>query len=306
MFSKISPLIASLALAVLVCLPAQAQEIAVSHAQGETKLSGQPAKVLVFDLATLDTLDRLGVAVAGVPGGPKPAYLAKYNADSYAKIGTLFEPDYEAVNAARPDLIIVGGRSAAKFAELAKIAPTIDLTGNAKDYLGSVENNVKTLGRIFGKQQKAEKAVAELDSAVSALKAKAASKGKGLIVLTTGGRISAYGPGSRFGILHDAFGIVPAATGLDTGTHGQPVSFEYILKTNPDWLYVIDRDAAIGREGSPAKSFLDNELVRQTTAWKKNQVVYLEPANWYLVGGGLTALHQSIEQVSKAFDAPGE
>ena len=133
-----------------------------------------------------------------------------------------------------------------------------------------------------------------------------ASKGKGLIVLTTGGRISAYGPGSRFGILHDAFGIVPAATGLDTGTHGQPVSFEYILKTNPDWLYVIDRDAAIGREGSPAKSFLDNELVRQTTAWKKNQVVYLEPANWYLVGGGLTALHQSIEQVSKAFDAPGE
>ncbi|MFS9599390.1 ABC transporter substrate-binding protein, partial [Klebsiella variicola] len=79
----------------------------------------------------------------------------------------------------------------AKFAELAKIAPTIDLTGNAKDYLGSVENNVKTLGRIFGKQQEADKAVAELDSAVSALKAKAASKGQGLIVLTTGGRISA-------------------------------------------------------------------------------------------------------------------
>ena len=32
--------------------------------------------------------------------------------------------------------------------------------------------------------------------------------------------------------------------------HGQAVSFEYLLKTNPDWLLVLDRDAAIGREGA--------------------------------------------------------
>jgi len=30
-------------------------------------------------------------------------------------------------------------------------------------------------------------------------------------------------------------------------------------------------------------------------------VVYLDPANWYLVGGGATALKQDIDQLNKAF-----
>jgi iron complex transport system substrate-binding protein len=45
---------------------------------------------------------------------------------------------------------------------------------------------------------------------------------------------------------------------------------------------------------------LDNELVAQTTAWRNGQVVYLDPVNWYLVGGGLTALQASVDQIAKA------
>lgn len=282
--------------------PARADDVTVKHAQGETAVPQNPAKVLVFDLGALDILDRLGVAVAGVPGGVKPSYLNKYDADGYTKIGTLFEPDYEAVNAAEPDLIVVGGRSAAKYGELSRIAPTIDLTGDAKDFIGSVERNVETLGRVFGKEAEAAAEVGKLDASVAALKQKTAGKGKGLLILTTGGKISAYGPGSRFGVLHDALGVEPAAPDLSIGNHGQPASFELILETNPDWLFVIDRDAAIGREGQSAQQLLDNELVRQTTAWQKGQVVYLDPGNWYLVGGGLTGLHQSIDQIGQAFD----
>ncbi|MBN9072918.1 MAG: siderophore ABC transporter substrate-binding protein [Rhizobiales bacterium] len=302
MISTISRFLALVAFLGLAGVPAFAGDITVGHMQGETAVPLKPAKVLVFDLAALDILDRLGVEAAGVPGGVKPAYLAKYNDDGILKIGTLFEPDYEAVNAAGADLIIVGGRSAAKYPELSKIAPTIDLTGDPKDFLGSIRRNVEVLGRIFGKEAQASREIDDLDAAVGGLKKKAQDKGNGLLILTTGGKVSAYGPGSRFGILHDAFGVVPAAPGLATGNHGQPVSFEFILETNPDWLFVIDRDAAIGREGSPARQLLDNELVGQTTAWKKQHVVYLDPANWYLVGGGLTSLHQSIDQISKAFD----
>ncbi|MBN9320790.1 MAG: siderophore ABC transporter substrate-binding protein, partial [Delftia acidovorans] len=301
MISTISRFLALVAFLGLAGVPAFAGDITVGHMQGETAVPLKPAKVLVFDLAALDILDRLGVEAAGVPGGVKPAYLAKYNDDGILKIGTLFEPDYEAVNAAGADLIIVGGRSAAKYPELSKIAPTIDLTGDPKDFLGSIRRNVEVLGRIFGKEAQASREIDDLDAAVGGLKKKAQDKGNGLLILTTGGKVSAYGPGSRFGILHDAFGVVPAAPGLATGNHGQPVSFEFILETNTDWLFVIDRDAAIGREGSPARQLLDNELVGQTTAWKKQHVVYLDPANWYLVGGGLTSLHQSIDQISKAF-----
>jgi len=161
---------------------------------------------------------------------------------------------------------------------------------------------VQTIGTIFGKEAEAKAEDEKLDADIAALKEKAAGKGKGLLILTTGGKVSAYGPGSRFGILHDAFGVEPAAPDLSVGNHGQPISYEFILQTNPDWLFVIDRDAAIGREGASAKQLLDNDLVRQTNAWKNDHVVYLDAASWYLVGGGLTSLHQTVEQISQAFD----
>jgi iron complex transport system substrate-binding protein len=279
---------------------AHAQDLRVQHSKGETAVPAKPKKVLAFDMASLDTLNTLGVEVAGVPTARFPEYLAKYGSDKYQKVGTLFEPDYEAVNAAEPDLIIVGGRSSAKYADLAKIAPTIDLTVDPKDFMGSVKRNVQLLGRIFDKQSEAEAQWAKLEKSMADLRQDAAKAGKGLLVLTTGGKMSAYGPGSRFGILHSEFEIVPAVEGLATTNHGQAVSAEFILKTNPDWLFVIDRDVVVGQNGGAAKKGLENELVAQTTAWKKDQVVYLDPANWYLIGGGLTALQSSVDQIAKA------
>jgi iron complex transport system substrate-binding protein len=279
---------------------AQAQDLKVQHAKGETTVPSKPKKVLAFDLATLDTLSTLGVEVAGVPAARFPEYLAKYGSDKYEKVGTLFEPNYEAVNAAEPDLIIVGGRSSAKYADLAKIAPTIDMTIDPKDFVGSVKRNVQLLAQIFDKKAEANAQLARLDQSIAGLKGEAAKAGKGLLVLTTGGKMSAYGPGSRFGHLHTEFGIVPAVEGLATTNHGQAVNAEFILKTNPDWLFVIDRDVATGQNGGAAKKVLDNDLVAQTKAWKNNQIVYLDPTNWYLIGGGLTAMQASADQIAKA------
>ncbi|MBA1155953.1 siderophore ABC transporter substrate-binding protein [Microvirga mediterraneensis] len=279
---------------------AQAQDLTIQHAKGETTVPRKPRKVLAFDMASLDTLNALGVEVSGVPTARFPEYLAKYGSDQYEKVGTLFEPDYEAVNAAEPDLIVVGGRSSAKYADLAKIAPTIDLTVDPKDFMSGVKRNVRILGKIFDKEAEAETQLTKLETSMADLRRNAAKAGSGLLVLTTGGKMSAYGPGSRFGILHDEFGLAPAVEGLATTSHGQAVSAEFILKTNPDWLFVIDRDVVVGRDGGAAKKVLDNELVAQTSAWKQNQVVYLDPVDWYLVGGGLTALQASVDQIAKA------
>lgn len=280
---------------------AVAEEITVKHSQGELVLKATPKKVAVFDLAALDTLDALEVEVTGAAGGFFPPYLSKFADPKYANVGSLFEPDYEAINALKPDLVIVGGRSSAKYADLAKLAPTIDLSTDDKGYQESVIRNAETLAKIFGKQDAAAARIAKLKASIEDLKALSGKAGKGLIVLTTGGYISAYGPGSRFGVLHDDFGVTPAAEGLSTALHGEAISHEFILKTNPDWLFVVDRDAAIGQAGQSAAQFLDNELVRQTTAWKKGQVVYLDPVNWYLVGGGLTSMQRDVDQLTEAF-----
>jgi iron complex transport system substrate-binding protein len=244
----------------------------------------------------------LGIPVAGVPGSAIPPALAKYKADSYPKIGTLFEPDYEAINAAEADLVIVGGRSQAKYADVAKIAPTIDLTSDDKDLIGSVKKNAGILGQIFGRQAEIKANVDKLDASIEKLRGIAAEKGTGLILLTTGGKISAYGKGSRFGVLHDVFGIKPADPDLQVATHGQAVSYEYILETNPDWIFVVDRDAAIGQQAQPAAALLDNELVRQTKAWKDGHVVYLDSAKLYLTASGLKSQQDIVDQLTQALE----
>lgn len=119
---------------------------------------------------------------------------------------------------------------------------------------------------------------------------------KGLITLTTGGKVSAYGAGSRFGIMHDVFGVKEADENIEASTHGMSVSFEYIAETNPDYLFVIDRDQVVSGEGN-AKELFNNELVNKTNAAKNDKIIYLDPAVWYLTGGGLTSVSKMVEEV---------
>ncbi|MFV8112014.1 iron ABC transporter substrate-binding protein, partial [Enterobacter cloacae complex sp.6700816] len=91
------------------------------------------------------------------------------------------------------------------------------------------------------------------------IKGKAPSAGKAMVILVSGGKISAYGPGSRFGFIFDVLGFEPAYVFTeDTGRHGNIVNSELLLKLNPDWLFVIDRDGAIGaKDAQPAADVLD-------------------------------------------------
>jgi iron complex transport system substrate-binding protein len=279
----------------------QAATITVEHAQGSTaNVPVNPEKVFIFDLGVLDTLNALGVEPAGVPEAAYPEALAKFSDAKYAKIGSLKEPDFEAVSAGDPDLIIISGRTAGAYAELSKIAPTIDLSIDAAEPMESFKAQTGKLGTIFGKSAEAEQKLAAVDATISETKAKAADAGKGLIVLTSGGEVTAYGAGSRFGIIHDVLGVPTAADVKVDGSHGEAISFEYIKQANPDILYVINRDTAVGTEGSAANPILDNELVRSTNAAKNNKVINLDPAGWYLVGYGLNNVKAMVDAIAES------
>jgi len=299
---RVSALAAACLALIDLAAPARAEPVVVKHVQGEITLPARPQRVVTLDFTSLETLDALGVPVTGVIGTLLPDHLAKYKDAAYVKAGTLFEPDYEAINAIKPDLIIVAARSGPKLPELAKIAPTIDLTVDEANYVASALANARTLGRIFGKEAEVEALIGKLEASIAALRTKSATAGKGLIVLTTGGKMSAYGPVSRFGAVHRDFGFAPAVESLDKAVHGQGISFELILKANPDWLFVIDRDLAVGRTGQPAAQLLENPLIARTTAWQKKQVVYLDPVRWYLVGGGLPSLQNCVDQIAQAIE----
>lgn len=275
----------------------------VEHAKGRTTLADRPRTVLVFDIAALDTLDALNVPVAGVPGSNLPDYLGKYRDDRYVKIGTLFEPDYEAVAASAPDLIIVGPRSSAKYADLSQIAPTIDLSIDPMRFIAGTRLSVELLGRVFDRQEEAAALVARIDGAMAHARKSVPGDETVLMVMVNGGKLTAFGPGSRFGWIYRDLGLKPAGQGTTTAAHGEVISFEYILKTNPDWLLVLDRDAAVGHGGQAARAALDNELISATSAAQKGQIVYVDPVRWYISAGGGAALAVVAEELATAFTA---
>ncbi|ALE02940.1 siderophore ABC transporter substrate-binding protein [Bartonella ancashensis] len=276
--------------------------ITIEHSSGSTAVVKNPQRVVVFDLASLDNMVRLGInPTFGVTEGKKPAYLTQFDDPKYEKIGTRTDPNYEKIATFQPDLILIASRVRANYPEFSKLAPTLDMTVGYQTTLKDIERNLNILGEIFDKKREAQAEITNLHKALEEVRKHTKGKGKALIIMTSGGKISAFGPGARFDLLHSAFGIAPVTDKITKERHGQLVSYEFILEHNPDWLLVVDRDAAIGREGQSAAELLDNELIRRTTAGKKGQIIYLDPQSWYLASGNLTGLHNTIKQISEVF-----
>jgi len=276
-------------------------EVTITHALGTATVKTNPQKVVVFDFGALDTLGKLGIEVAALPKASIPSNLSQYNDAKYEDVGTLKEPDFEKLNKMKPDVIFISGRTADAYEELNKIAPTIQMSIDYSKYSESFVNNANIIGQIFGKEAEVASALEEYNAAVADLKGKAAGAGKALIVLTTGGKISAFGPQSRFGSIHDIYGFEAIDPTLKPDTHGNSISNEFIVEKNPDILFVVDRDAVVSGEGTvPAKEVIENELVKKTNAYKNGKIVYLDPNFWYLSGGGLNTEMEMVKQAAQA------
>ena len=278
-----------------------AETINVQHSLGKAVVRKNPARVIVFDYGSLDTLERMGIDIIGLPKSNLPAVFAKYNDDKYENVGTLFEPNFEKIYGLRPALIIISTRQAEVYKELSRISPTIYMEVTGSDYIGSVRKNARILGEIFGKEDFVEGELEKIRRAKEELREKVKISGKNaLIVMANDGSLSVYGPGSRFGVIHDEFGFIPVDEGIQVANHGQSVSFEYILEQNPDYIFVIDRAAVTGGSIS-AKQMFENELIKETDAYKNGNIIYLNSEIWYVASGGLSGTMTMIEDIASAF-----
>lgn len=284
----------------IAALPGGAAAVTIETARGPAEIDAVPERVVVLDMAALDTIDALGIRAVGVPEKTYVSYLDGAAAAA-EPVGTLFEPDFEAIAALAPDLIVVGSRSAAQFDALSAIAPVIDMSIDGDALLADAEARIAAYGALFGREEAAAELSAGLDVRLEATRAVVAGSGDALIVMTNGPKVSAYGPGSRFGWIHGALGLGAAVPDVDAATHGEAISFEFIHDADPDWLIVIDRAAAIGEAAAAAGETLDNPLVAGTTAWQAGQVVYLDGAPIYVAAGGVRSLGQTLDEITAAF-----
>lgn len=278
-----------------------ADPVTIETARGPVEVE-QAERVVVFDIAALDTIDALGVEPVGVPDALYLEHLQHLD-DKTEAVGTLFEPNFEAVAALEPDLIVVGGRSSTQLDPLAQIAPTIDMTVAGEGALvAEAKARATAYGQLFGREEAAAELVQDLDDTFSAAQAAVQDKGNALVLLTNGTKMSAFGPGSRFGWVFDELGLPSAVSTSYEGSHGESVSFEFVQKANPDWILVLDRAAAIGESAESARQTLDNALVHETTAWKEDHLVFLDPASMYIAMGGVRSISGLLTEITDAFE----
>lgn len=281
--------------------PLAAEPVELETYRGAVSVEQKPKTIAVFDIPAVDTLNALDVPIAGTVEKLYVDYLDGV-AESAKTVGNLFEPDFKALSMMNPDLIIVGGRSTDTLDAVKKVAPAIDMTIDGDDLHAQIKARTTAYGQLFGKEEQAAALLATMDEAVEKAQSAAADKGTVLVVMTNGPKISAFGPKSRFGWLYSSLGLEAAATDISIADHGDAISFEFVLKTDPDWLVVIDRSSAIG-QGESAKQTLDNELMHKTKAWKNEQVIYMNSADTYIASGGIQAQTRIMKQMADAFGA---
>ena len=263
-----------------------------------------PQRIAVLDMASLDILDRLGVGDR-VVGSATTAldYLQAYvTNEEIANLGTIKEADLEAVMASEPDVIFIGGRLSASYDALSEIAPVIYLATDAEiGVVESVRQNATTIASLFGLEAEVDALMADFDARIAALAAFA--EGQNAIVgLCTSGSFNVLGSDGRCSMISVEIGFDNLGDGDVTSTHGNESSFELIVELNPDYIFVLDRDAAIATEGAKlAQEIVENELVMETDAYKNGHIVYLaHPTVWYTAEGGITALDIMLQDLESA------
>ena len=270
----------------------------------ELEVPYDPQRIAILDMPSLDILDRLGLGDRVVGSATTTLeYLQAYvPGDTIANLGTIKEADLEAVMACEPDVIFIGGRLSASYDALSEIAPVVFLSTDTEiGVVESVRNNATTIASMFGLEAQVDELMAGFDARIEALAAFA--EGKNAIVgLCTSGSFNILGSDGRCSIISVEIGFDNLGDGDVTATHGNESSFELVVELDPDYMFVLDRDAAIGTDGAQlAKEIVENELVMDTDVYKDGHIVYLEnPTVWYTAEGGITALDIMLNDLEGA------
>lgn len=262
-----------------------------------------PQRIAILDMASLDILGSLGLGDRVVGSASTSLeYLQEYVVkDGVANLGTIKTADLEAVMACEPDIIFIGGRLSSSYDDLSEIAPVVYLATDAKaGVVASVEKNAATIASIFGLEDKVADMMSGFQTRMEALQE--VSKDKNAIIgMCTSGSFNVLGNDGRCSIIGREIGFENIGTdaNIDTSTHGNEASFEFIVDKAPNYIFVMDRDAAIATEGAKlAQEIMENELVKTTNAYKDGNIVYLaHPAVWYTAEGGVTALDIMLQDL---------
>ncbi|MDR9829704.1 ABC transporter substrate-binding protein [Vibrio sp. FNV 38] len=276
----------------------------IEHTLGSIEIDSTPQRIVVLSHGALDFLDEIGVEPVGVIQQLLPSYLEQYGDKKFSALGSLKEPNFEEIFMAKPDLIIAEGRQAALYDDLSAIAPTYMYQIDNADYWKTTQHHWRVLADIFGQTEQVEAMIETIQTQFNAIEAQTTAESmNAMSVMNSGNRLSMFGSNSRFSVIYDELGFeTKESENVESVArpHGNLISFEYVADAQPDVIFVLDRQQAIGLSNASSEQFFDNPLVNSTPAAKNDHIIFLDSAAWYLTAGGYKSTQIMINDVKSA------
>lgn len=266
--------------------------VSVETNDGAVEVAVPPQSVAAFDNRTFKLLDDWGVELSTGAVSLMRADLSYKDNDQILDTGNHREPNLETIVEADPDVVIIGQRYADYKEDIASLAPEaamIDLDVREDQPFGDeLKRQVTELGKVFEKEDEAQALVDDYEAAKERVAAAYDSEDSVMGLITSGGDINYAAPtvGRTLGPVFDDLELTPSLEVEDASEdhQGDDISVEAIADSNPDWILVMDRDAAISADDPeyvPANEILDSsEALAGVTAITEGNVIYM-PADTY-------------------------
>jgi len=271
---------------------AMPETVEITDIYGTVTVPVNPKNVVALDNRTFETLADWGIELAAVPKAVMPKESPYVSDDSVQDIGSHNDPNLEIIAAVDPELVIVGQRFASRYEEIKALVPNavvinlnFDVSTDAENpgdnLIDGLKNSTIALGKIFNKNEEAQQLVVHFDKVIQ--DAKDAYNGTDTVisVVVSGGEIGFSAPrsGRVWGPMYEVFGWVSAleVDGATSDHQGDDISVEAIAQSNPDWIFVLDRDAATSSaaDAVPAMDVINNSpALQNVTAITAGQTVY--------------------------------
>ncbi len=297
-------------------LAAQAQ-VNFQYQEQNIQLQHVPQKLAVYELSALDILNALGIQAQLVPAASYAGKLSHYQQDKFTKAGSLFEPDLNLLKTAKPDLVIVGGRSAGKAAEVGKIAPTLNLSPDTEQYIANLTERTHVLARAFDKEKLATEKLGQIAELQQQLKQQTEGK-TALMLFAVGDNFMPHADNDRFGFVYELAGLQSVLDPSEKSDAPHPAAgspeakqaaelnlkrLQAAVAKQPDYIIVLDRGAVNTGKYTAQNNIRKHAALKNAKALKNNKVIYVDADAWYLTGAGLDNTAFMLQELIKGTQA---
>lgn len=259
----------------------------VQHAMGSTKIDGAPKRVVVLDTGELDSVVALGLkpvgAVEAIAGEGLPKYLGD-SVQGVELVGTIEQPNVEAIAALRPDLILSSKlRHEAIYDQLGRVAPTVF----TEEVGVTWKENFALHAEALGKPGQADELQAEYD-------ARAAELGEALgdkraqttvsVVRSVGDEVRIYLKANFLGTILEDAGL-PRPTKQDEDEFSATATAESIPALDGDVMFL----ARFGDDHRLLERLQRNRLWSRLGVVRDERVFEVPDDLWFLGIGNFAA-----------------